>query len=54
MNIERNGNGNIQQNERGFYTVLVRTNPPFKEIGIQNVAVTDSATTDVGEVKLLQ
>lgn len=36
------------------YTLLVKGNPPFKDTFLENVAVVDSATTDVGEIKLLQ
>ncbi|WP_316822053.1 carboxypeptidase regulatory-like domain-containing protein [Pedobacter gandavensis] len=36
------------------YTIMVKANPPYKDTSIENVAVVDSATTDVGEIKLLQ
>ena len=40
--------------KKGTYTVWVKANPPYKDASIENVAVTDSATTDVGEIKLQQ
>lgn len=36
------------------YTIMVKANPPYKDTSVENVAVVDSATTDVGEIKLLQ
>ena len=36
------------------YTIWVKANPPYKDTSLENVAVVDSATTDVGEIKLLQ
>ncbi|ALL08535.1 hypothetical protein AQ505_25515 [Pedobacter sp. PACM 27299] len=36
------------------YTILLKANPPYKDTSLENVAVVDSATTDVGEIKLLQ
>lgn len=38
----------------GTYTIWVKANPPYKDTALENVAVTDSATTDVGAIKLLQ
>lgn len=40
--------------KRGVYTLVIKTNAPYKLATIENVAVTDSATTDIGEIKLLQ
>ncbi|RZL46872.1 MAG: carboxypeptidase regulatory-like domain-containing protein [Pedobacter sp.] len=40
--------------KKGTYTVWVKANAPYKDISVENVAVTDSATTDIGEIKLLQ
>lgn len=40
--------------KRGTYTVWVKANAPYKDTSIENVAVTDSATTDIGEIKLQQ
>lgn len=40
--------------KKGTYTIWVKANAPYKDAAIENVAVTDSATTDIGEIKLLQ
>jgi hypothetical protein len=40
--------------KKGTYTVWVKANPPYKDASVENVAVTDSATTDIGEIKLQQ
>ncbi|WP_316785856.1 carboxypeptidase-like regulatory domain-containing protein [Pedobacter frigiditerrae] len=40
--------------KKGTYTVWVKANAPYKDTSVENVAVTDSATTDIGEIKLLQ
>ena len=40
--------------KKGTYTVWVKANAPYKDASIENVAVTDSATTDLGEIKLQQ
>ncbi|RZL39107.1 MAG: carboxypeptidase regulatory-like domain-containing protein [Pedobacter sp.] len=40
--------------KKGTYTVWVKANAPYKDAAVENVAVTDSATTDIGEIKLLQ
>lgn len=40
--------------KKGTYTVWVKANAPYKDASIENVAVTDSATTDIGEIKLQQ
>ncbi len=40
--------------KKGTYTLWVKANAPYKDAAIENVAVTDSATTDIGEIKLLQ
>ncbi|RZK16268.1 MAG: carboxypeptidase regulatory-like domain-containing protein, partial [Flavobacterium sp.] len=36
------------------YTVWVKAVAPYKDTSIENVAVTDTSTTNVGEIKLLQ
>ncbi|MEE1946285.1 carboxypeptidase regulatory-like domain-containing protein [Pedobacter sp. KR3-3] len=43
--------GNVK---KGTYTVWVKANAPYKDASVENVAVTDSATTDIGEIKLQQ
>jgi len=40
--------------KKGTYTVWVKANAPYKDAAVENVAVADSATTDIGEIKLLQ
>ncbi|MFA6275448.1 MAG: carboxypeptidase-like regulatory domain-containing protein [Pedobacter sp.] len=40
--------------KKGTYTIWVKANAPYKDASIENVAVTDSATTDLGEIKLQQ
>jgi len=40
--------------KKGTYTVWIKANAPYKDAAVENVAVTDSATTDIGEIKLLQ
>lgn len=36
------------------YTIWVKAKAPYKDTSVENVAVVDSATTDVGEIKLAQ
>lgn len=38
----------------GTYTVWVKAKAPYKDTSVENVAVVDSAITDVGEIKLEQ
>jgi hypothetical protein len=40
--------------KKGTYTILLKANAPYKDASVENVAVTDSATTDIGEIKLVQ
>lgn len=40
--------------KEGVYTVWIKANAPYKDSVIENVAVKDSTTTDLGEVKLKQ
>lgn len=40
--------------KKGTYTLWIKANSPYKDASIENVAVVDSTTTDIGEVKLLQ
>lgn len=49
-----NGNFVFSNVKIGTYTVWVKANPPYKDTSVANVAVVDSATTDVGEIRLLQ
>ena len=48
------GNFTFTEVKPGTYTVLVKAKAPYKDFSIENVAVIDSAVTDVGEIKLLQ
>ena len=40
--------------KEGVYTIWIKANAPYKDTLIEKVAVKDSATTDLGEVKLQQ
>jgi hypothetical protein len=40
--------------KKGTYTIWIKANAPYKDASVENVAVIDSATTDIGEIKLLQ
>jgi len=40
--------------KEGVYKVWIKSNAPYKDATIENVAVKDSATTDLGEIKLQQ
>ncbi|MEH3113703.1 carboxypeptidase regulatory-like domain-containing protein [Pedobacter terrae] len=40
--------------KEGVYTVVVKANAPYKDAVVERVAVKDSATTDLGEIKLQQ
>lgn len=40
--------------KQGVYTVVIKGNAPYKDAVIEKVAVKDSATTDLGEIKLQQ
>jgi len=40
--------------KEGVYTVWIKANAPYKDAIIEKVAVKDSATTDLGEIKLQQ
>ena len=49
-----NGNFSFKDVKPATYTVWVKAKAPYKDASIENVAVVDSATTDVGEIKLEQ
>ncbi|MES2828522.1 MAG: carboxypeptidase regulatory-like domain-containing protein [Bacteroidota bacterium] len=40
--------------KKGTYTVWLHGKAPFKDTPVENVAVIDSAVTDIGEIKLVQ
>jgi len=44
----------FDQVKKGTYTIWIKAHSPYKDATIQNVAVADSATTDVGEIRLQQ
>jgi len=40
--------------KEGVYAVVIKANAPYKDTTVERVAVKDSATTDLGEIKLQQ
>ena len=38
----------------GTYTIWVKAKAPYKDTSVEDVAVVDSAVTDIGEIKLEQ
>lgn len=40
--------------KKGTYTLWIKTTLPYKDTTVEQVAVIDSAVTDVGEIKLQQ
>ena len=50
--VVNNGNFAFKNIKTGTYTILVKANIPYNDLSIKNVAVIDSATTDVGLLKL--
>lgn len=49
-----NGSFVFSNVKKGTYTIWVKANAPYKDAAVENVAVADSATTDIGEIKLQQ
>lgn len=49
-----NGSFAFKDVKPATYTIWVKAKAPYKDASIENVAVIDSATTDVGEIKLWQ
>jgi hypothetical protein len=49
-----NGSFLLKNLEPKTYTVLVKAVPPYQDYTLNDVAVIDSATTDIGQIKLLQ
>lgn len=49
-----NGSFSFANVKSTTYTIRIHAKPPYKEVTINNVAVIDSAITDVGNVKLSQ
>ena len=49
-----NGSFLLKNLQPKTYTVIVKAIPPYQDFTLNDVAVIDSATTDIGEIKLLQ
>lgn len=49
-----NGDFVFSNVKKGTYTIWIKANAPYKDASVENIAVTDSATTDIGEIKLMQ
>ena len=47
-----NGDFIFRNVKTGTYTIVVKANVPYNDVSINNVAVIDSITTDVGVIKL--
>ncbi|WP_276089368.1 carboxypeptidase regulatory-like domain-containing protein [Pedobacter sp. JY14-1] len=47
-----NGKFAFNQVKKATYTLRVKARPPYKDTSLENVAVIDSAITDVGEIRL--
>jgi hypothetical protein len=47
------GNFVVKSLKANTYTVLVKAVPPYQDYILNEVAVIDSTTTDIGEIKLL-
>ena len=52
--VPNSGNFNFADVKPGTYTIWVKGKAPYKDASVENVAVIDSTTTDVGEIKLQQ
>ena len=48
------GSFSFSKLKEGVYTLVIKANAPYKDAVIENVAVKDSTTTDMGEVRLKQ
>ena len=49
-----NGSFSFGNVKPATYTIWIQAKPPLRDASVENVAVIDSAITDVGEIKLLQ
>jgi len=49
-----NGNLTFHNIKAATYQILIKARPPYKDTSVENVAVIDSAITDIGEIKLAQ
>jgi ABC-type uncharacterized transport system ATPase subunit len=52
--ILTNGFFKFSNLKQGVYNVQIIANEPYRNTLIENVAVKDSSTTNIGEIKLLQ
>lgn len=50
----RNGSFMFSGIKPATYTLWIKAKAPYKDTSVENVAVIDSAVTDVGEIKLQQ
>lgn len=48
------GRFNFTNIKKGTYTLWIKARLPYKDTAVEQVAVIDSAVTDVGEIKLQQ
>jgi len=49
-----NGNLTFSNVKAETYLILIKARPPYKDTSVENVAVIDSAITDIGDIKLVQ
>lgn len=50
----QNGSFKLNQLKARTYQLIVKTIAPYQEFSLSEVAVIDSATTDIGQIKLLR
>jgi hypothetical protein len=48
------GDFSVKSLKANTYTVHIKANPPYQDYILNEVAVIDSATTDIGQIKLRQ
>jgi len=49
-----NGNFAFSNIKKATYTIIIHGKPPYSDLFVENVAVLDSAITDIGMVQLKQ
>ena len=49
-----NGDFVFSNVKKGTYTIWIKAYAPYKDTSVENVVVTDSTTTAIGEIKLMQ
>lgn len=52
--VYSSGTFTLGELKAGTYTVMVKAMTPYKDAFVDNVVVTDTTITDVGEIKLVQ